>query len=421
MKYFGTDGIRGIVPSDLSKSLLNKIAKAIVRYYNKHKLKKILLVGNDSRLSSDYILAELSTILLKYGIEIHNLGICSSPSLAWITQKFNYPLGLMLSASHNPSEYNGIKFFNSKGEKVNDEFEEEFEYFMDKISPLPKINFKKLKNVEKLKENYINYIKKIKKFKFSCIIDCANGATSEFSKKIFNNCEIINSQPDGININQNAGCTHIERLQKLCIKRKKIGFAFDGDGDRIHVVSETGEIINGDKILYILSKFFLKSNDSLVGTIYTNSALETSLSKNGIKLIRAYVGDKNVYSEMLNNNSTIGGEESGHIILRSYANTGDGILTSIIIGNIISSSKQNLSTLLSGYSEYHQARANIKIKEPFSINEETKQLIKKYESEGSRILIRPSGTEPVIRIFAEDKSRETAEKIIKLVENSLKN
>ena len=143
--------------------------------------------------------------------------------------------------------------------------------------------------------------------------------------------------------------------------------------------------------------------------------------KNGIKLIRAYVGDKNVYSEMLNNNSTIGGEESGHIILRSYANTRDGILTSIIIGNIISSSKQNLSTLLNGYSEYHQARANIKIKEPFAISEETKQLIKKYESEGSRILIRPSGTEPVIRIFAEDKSKEIAEKIIKLVENSLKN
>ena len=217
MKYFGTDGIRGIVGKDLNKSTISKIAKAIVRYYNKHKLKRVLLVGNDSRISSDYILSILESILLSHGIQTHNLGIISSPGLAYLTHEFNYPLGLMLSASHNPSEYNGIKFFNSVGEKVDDNFEEEFEYLMDKNSSIKTINYINRKNVDKIKENYINYLKKLKKFNISCIFDCANGGTSKIIEKIFTNSQIINHNPNGININENAGCTHIEKLQKLCI------------------------------------------------------------------------------------------------------------------------------------------------------------------------------------------------------------
>ncbi len=421
MKYFGTDGIRGIIGKELNKSIITKIAKAIVLYYDKHKLKRILLVGNDSRISSDYISSTIESVLLKHGIEIHNIDICSSPCLAYLTREFNYPLGLMLSASHNPNEYNGIKFFNSLGEKVDDIFEEEFEYLMDKNFQIKKIEYTNRKNTEKLKENYINYLKKIKKFDFECIFDCANGGTSEIIKKIFSNCEIINHNPDGTNINNNAGCTHIERLQKLCIKKKKIGFAFDGDGDRIHIVSEHGEIINGDKILYILSKFFLQNNDSIVGTIYTNSGLEKSIKRSNINLIRAYVGDKNVYNEMLKNNSMIGGEESGHIIIRKYLNTGDGILTAIVIGNILKTSNLTIEELLSDYTEYYQTRANIKTTTNFSILEELKKKINELEKSGSKIIIRPSGTEPVIRLFVENKNKENAQNHIKILENLIKN
>lgn len=420
MKYFGTDGIRGIAGKDLKNQMIRKIAKAIVRYYDKHKLKRVLLVGNDSRISSDYILSSLESILLSHGIQTHNLGIISSPGLAYLTREFNYPLGLMLSASHNPSEYNGIKFFNSVGEKVDDNFEEEFEYLMDKKIKLNKINFTSRKNVENLKENYINYLKKLKNFNISCIFDCSNGATSKIIEKIFTNTQIINHNPDGININENAGCTHIEKLQKLCIKNHKIGFAFDGDGDRIHIVSETGEILNGDKILYILSKFFLHKNDTIVGTIYTNGGLEKSLKTINIRLIRSYVGDKNVYNDMIKNDSYIGGEESGHIILRQYMNTGDGILTAIIIGNILKLSGLSLNELLSDYNEYYQARSNIKTRTDFTIPEEAKNIIKELEKSGTKIIIRPSGTEPVIRLFVEDKNIENSQKYIKLLENLIK-
>ena len=218
MKYFGTDGIRGKVNEKLSIKTLNKVAKAIILYYKQNKLNKSLLVGNDSRLTSDYILAILCSKLLKNGIEIHNVGLCSSPCLAYLTQKFNYPLGLMLSASHNPAEYNGLKFFNSNGEKVSDAFEENFEFLMDKKTTLKNNVFTCLKNKENLKQSYIKHLKSHKKFNFPIILDCANGGTSEIVKSVFPKCEKINIKPDGKNINLNAGCTHIEMIKKLCIK-----------------------------------------------------------------------------------------------------------------------------------------------------------------------------------------------------------
>ena len=286
MKYFGTDGIRGKIDEKLTVKMLNKVAKAIVLYYKQNKSNRVLLVGNDSRLTSDYILAVLSSKLLKNGIEVNNVGLCSSPCLAYLTKKFNYPLGLMLSASHNPAEYNGLKFFNSKGEKVSDKFEEHFEMLMDKKVSLKNNTFSCIKNVGNLKQDYINHLKSYKKFNFPIILDCANGGTSEIGKAVFPKSEKINIKPDGKNINFNSGCTHIEMLKSLCIKKQKIGFAFDGDGDRIHVVDIDGTILNGDKILYILSQFFQQNKDSLIGTIYTNSALEKCLEKRNVTLKR---------------------------------------------------------------------------------------------------------------------------------------
>ena len=215
-----------------------------------------MIVGNDSRASCDYIQALIETVLLKFGIQVDCVGIISSPGLAFLTKKYCYPLGIMITSSHNPYYYNGVKFFNANGEKVGDNFEKEIEELMDKSTPLKKTDYAQRKNVEKLKQDYIAELKNIKKFDFPCIFDCAFGATSTICKHLFPKQEKIHIHPNGSNINNNAGCTHIEMLKSLCIKKHKIGFAFDGDGDRISVVSETGRIIGGDEILFIISKFF---------------------------------------------------------------------------------------------------------------------------------------------------------------------
>ncbi len=413
MKYFGTDGIRGKIDETLNTKTLNKVAKAIILFYKHNKLNSKLLVGNDSRITSNYILSTLCSKLLRNGIEVHNVGLCSSPCLAYLTQKYNYPLSLMFSASHNPAEYNGLKFFNSKGEKVNDNFEEEFENYMDKKVNLKNNLFCELKNVEYLKQDYINRLKSIKKFKFPVIVDGSNGGTSEIIKHVFAKHEKINVKPDGTNINLNAGCTHIEMLKSLCIKKQKIGFAVDGDGDRIAIVDKNGDVINGDKILYILSKYYQKPNDVCVGTIYSNLGLENSLKKLNITLKRSAVGDKKVYELMQQQNAILGGEESGHIILKPFMNTGDGLLVAIIVANILELSKTNFKQLLTNFKEYCQLRSNLKITNTnvteILNNSEVKDFIEEQVKHGVKIVIRPSGTEPVIRLFVEHEKKEIAE------------
>lgn len=420
MKYFGTDGIRGVVNKDISNKLIKKVAHAIVRYF-KYLNKRILLIGNDSRKSSDYIISLLQSVLLKNGIEIHNLGVCSSPCLAYTTKKFNYSLGLMISASHNPHEYNGFKFFNTNGEKVDDEFELKFEELMDKKPLKNSYLFASLYNVENLKHDYINNLKKLIKFNLPCIFDCANGSTSYICKQLFPKQEKINISPNGNNINLNAGSTHLEMLRELCIKNQKTGFAFDGDGDRVHIIDKDGSIISGDEILYILSTFFQKSGDCIVGTIYTNSTLEECLKRRNITLKRSDVGDKKVYKLMSECNSILGGEDSGHIILKQYMNTGDGVLIAIIIANILQFAKKSLKDILSGYTPTYQSRKNIKINNNFKIDDKLKSIITEYEKQGARIIIRPSGTEPVIRLFAESKNPQIITLALAQLEQFLNN
>jgi len=420
MKYFGTDGIRGIINEEINENLLHKLAKAIVQFFKINNIKNELLVGNDSRISSSYILSTLCSILLRNGINIHNVGVCSSPCLAYITKKFNYPLSLMISASHNTSEYNGIKFFNNQGEKVNDEFELTLENLMDSDTLLNNNEFTTIINVENLKKSYINYLNKLKKFSLRCILDCSNGGTSYLAKKIFTNQEIVNCNPNGKNINEKSGCTNIDILQKICKKKKKLGFAFDGDGDRIFVVDEFGEIYNGDKILYILSNFYLNHNDCLVGTIYTNSTLEKLLKFKNINLIRANVGDKNVYNEMLKSNSILGGEESGHIILKPFTNTGDGMLNAIIILNILELTNKKLKDFLIEYNEEFQIRENLHLSDKEIKKLDLEKLNKMFSSLDTKIIVRKSGTEPVLRLFVESKNFLTAKKTItKLKEHIL--
>lgn len=420
MKYFGTDGIRGIAGKFLDKKLIIKIARALVRFYKKNKLCKVLLVGNDSRISSDYILSNLESILLEYGINVENLGKCSSPCLAYITKKFNYPLSMMISASHNSSEYNGIKFFNANGEKISENTEIELEKFIDIKTSLGEKNFALRKNVEFLKDFYVSHLKELKNFNFPLIIDCANGGVSEICKQIFEKSKIIHANPNGYNINHDCGCTHIEFLRSICLKEHKVGLAFDGDADRIQIVDEYGNVISGDKILYILSKFYLKSNDKIIGTIYSNVGLEQSLKKREIELIRANVGDKNVYETMKKFHAEIGGEDAGHIIIKHLLNTGDGVLIGILICNILHITKLKITELLKDYKEFYQEHSTIPISKPFKLNEDIRFLIKKFEKDGARIIIRPSGTEPILRIMAEHENKSIAKKTVESLKNFIK-
>lgn len=420
MKYFGTDGIRGVVDKTIDKKLIKKICNAILMFYKKHKLNHVLLVGNDSRISSDYILSNIESSLLNHGIQVDNIGICSSPCLAYLCKKYKYPLAMMISASHNSWEYNGIKFFNSKGEKLSEKYEQEFESFMDLPARRHKVKYALRKNVENFKYDYISMLKRLKRFDFPCIIDCACGGASEIVKSVFKRQFVINSNFNGYNINENSGCTNIDLLKFMCVKNHLCGFAIDGDGDRLNIVDEKGNIISGDKILFILSKFFQKSNDILVGTKYTNLGLENALNKRNIKLLRADVGDKKVYHMMKEYSSSLGGENSGHIIIKHHTNTGDGILTAIIICNIIEITNLSFDELLSGYHEYHQEFLNLKLDTTFSLNEDMKFLINKYETDGARIVIRPSGTEPVLRIMVEHKDKKSAKNIINHIKNLIK-
>lgn len=417
MKYFGTDGIRGIVGEGLNKNIILKIANGIVGFFKKHKLPKLLLVGNDTRASSDYILSLIAGKLLACGIQIDNLGECSSPCLAFLTKKFNYPLGMMISASHNPQEFNGIKFFNTAGEKISEQTEDELESFMDKHHRT-KLEFAKLKNKENLKQTYVNHLRQHQLFDVPCLFDCAFGGTSQICHSVFGKNKIFNAQPNGQNINLNCGCTHIEMLRARCIAEHKIGFAFDGDGDRVLAVSATGEVVDGDKILFALAKHYLAKGDCLVGTIYTNTGLEIALKKFGINLIRAQVGDKNVYAKMSEHSALLGGENSGHIIIKKFANTGDGILTAICLTNLLKN-EADFENLFKGYVAHHQATANIKLKQNFVLTNEIKTLIEQSEKTGTRIIVRPSGTEPVLRIMVEDKNKETTEKILQLLKNQI--
>lgn len=416
MKYFGTDGIRKKI-CEFNEQFLKKIAYALLRICKKFKTNKIL-IGNDSRTSSNYIFATISSILLSHGIAIDNLGVCSSPCLAYISKTHNYTVAMMISASHNSNEYNGIKFFNNYGEKANDEFEKEFEKLMEISNHKFKTEHACLNNVEHFKKGYINFIKNLNQSNVGCIFDCANGGASKICKEIFTHCEKINCSPNGNNINENSGCLHTDLLSTLCRQKNKIGFAVDGDGDRLCLIDNYGNVHSGDEILYILSKFYLNQHSTLVGTVYTNTALEEILKIQKISLVRSSVGDRNVYQNMLKNNSLLGGENSGHIIVKKYSNTGDGLLVATLLMNILSLKNVSLNDLLSEYKPHYQIMENLS---DTAINDEKiNAIITELKKQNSRAIIRKSGTENLLRIMVENKDIQTAKQHMNYILNNLK-
>ena len=452
-KYFGTDGIRRIANTELSPELVYRVAKAGAYVLSKHTDKApTILIGRDTRLSGTLIESAMVAGFLSYGANVKLLGVMPTPAVAYLTRKLQADASVVISASHNTYEFNGIKYFSNKGMKISDEIEEEIEEVMDsgKLDELSavkeKIGVSEIRTdlldeyVYFFRKNFDDNIEKYNNSIFKVVIDTANGATYEVADKVFStlgiNHVIINNNPDGININHNCGSTHLDMLKEYVIKNKmSLGIAYDGDGDRCLAIDENGEEIDGDKLLAIISNY-LKSKgklakDTIVATVMSNLGLNKYAEKNNMKLLQTKVGDRYVLEEMLKNGYNLGGEQSGHVILLDYNPTGDGILTSLMLIQAMLESGKTASQLGNLVQKYPQVLINAKVssdkKNDYEKNPEIKNAIAELEKEFSgngRVLIRPSGTEPLVRVMIEGKNKneieEKARKIANLIEKNCK-
>ena len=451
-KYFGTDGIRRIANTELTPTLVYKVAKAGAYVLSKHTdHTPTILIGRDTRISGTLIESAMVAGFLSYGANVKLLGVMPTPAVAYLTRKLNADASVVISASHNTYEFNGIKYFSNKGMKIPDTLEEEIEEIMDseKLVDLTAVNEKIGVSEYALdlfdeyvyffRKNFDDDIAKYYKNDFVVGIDTANGATYSVAEKVFKvlgiKYKIINNTPDGININDNCGSTHLEGLKKYVIENKlSIGIAYDGDGDRCLAVDENGEEIDGDKILAIISQNLRKhgklNKDTIVATVMSNLGLNKYARDNGLEFLQTKVGDRYVLEEMLKDGFNLGGEQSGHIILLDYNPTGDGILTSLMLIKSILEEGKKASELGLLVKKYPQVLVNAKVnsdkKYDYEKDAEIKEKIEKLEKEfagNGRVLIRPSGTEPLVRVMIEGENQEyiskKANEIAKLIEQKL--
>jgi len=442
-KLFGTDGIRGIVGTELDIDLAMKIGVCTTRTLKKDK-ELTFLVGTDTRVSKDTLKYALISGILSEGANVIDLDVIPTPAISYLIKKYQADGGFVISASHNPSEYNGIKIFNSLGYKLADEIEEKIEdAILNNFSISKKENKVGVyKLEEKAKNDYIEYLNKTVSNKFGNIkvgIDAANGASYETAKMLFDslkiNYKIINDKPDGFNINRNAGSTHLEGLKKFVLENNlDCGIAFDGDADRCLFIDEKGNIIDGDYILAIyaleLKKQNKLKNNTVVGTVMSNLGFIKFCENNNINFVATKVGDRYVLENMIDNDYIIGGEQSGHIIFKDFANTGDGELTAIQILSIMGKTGKKLSEVANIMIKYPQVLKNVSVskegKETYHENKKINDFIKlceeKLKNEG-RILIRASGTENLIRVMIEGKNideiNRLCDEIIKVIEKEL--
>ncbi len=452
-KYFGTDGIRRIANTELTPELVYKVAKAGAYVLSKHTDHvPTILIGRDTRISGTLIESAMLAGFLSYGANVKLLGVLPTPAVAYLTRKLKADASVVISASHNTYEFNGIKFFSNKGTKISDTLEEEIEEIMDsgKLDELTAVNDKigvseySMDLVEEyvyfFRKNFDDVIENNKKENFVVGIDTANGATSVVAEKVFKALKIpykiINNQPDGININDNCGSTHLEGLKKFVIENKlSLGIAYDGDGDRCLAIDEKGNEIDGDKLLAIIASNLKKQgklkNDTIVATVMSNLGLNKYAKENNFTLLQTKVGDRYVLEEMLKGDYNLGGEQSGHVILLDYNPTGDGILTSLMLIKTMLETNKNASELADMVKLYPQVLINSKVdadkKYDYEKDEIIKEAIKKLEDEfagNGRVLIRPSGTEPLVRVMIEGENQEyitkKAREIADLIEERLK-
>ncbi len=433
-RMFGTDGVRGVANTELTAELAYNLGRAGAYVLTEAAHKPKILVAKDTRISGDMLEAALVAGILSVGAEAVILGVIPTPAVAHLTRQYGADAGVMISASHNPVEYNGIKFFNSKGYKLSDELEDEIQRVIETNfegvpSPTGISLGREIVEVSAL-DDYIEFAKStvsssLKGMKIA--LDCANGASYKASVKAFRDLGadvyVINDNPDGTNINENCGSTHPEELMDYVVKKGcDLGFAFDGDADRCLAVDEKGNLINGDFILTLCAKHLKDigrlKDDTLVVTVMSNLGLNIACEKLGIKTLKTKVGDRYVLEEMRNGGYVLGGEQSGHIIFLECNSTGDGLVTALQVASIVKRNNKPLSELCSIMKELPQVLVNAKVPNEMKdiylkdkeIIEEIKRMEKLMDGKG-RVLIRPSGTEPLVRVMLEGEDQEEIDKL----------
>lgn len=437
-RLFGTDGVRGVANSELTPELAFKLGKAGAYVLSKDRQRPVILIARDTRISGDMLEDAISAGILAMGGDVIKAGVLPTPAVAYLVRYYKADAGVVISASHNTFEYNGIKFFNGEGFKLDDEIEDEIEdIILRDIDINSHITGDRLGRCLEAEEDalslYVDFLKDtidtgLEGMKL--VIDCANGAAFRAAEKVFRELgaevTVINNKPDGININDRCGSTHPEALQEAVLSEKAdLGLAFDGDADRLIAVDELGRIVDGDRMIYICAKMLKENNqlpgDMVTATVMSNIGFHRAIGSIGCRVETTQVGDRYVLESMLKTGCVIGGEQSGHIIFLNHTTTGDGILSALQLIRAIKESGKKLSALADEVTIYPQVLKNARVKNENKkkymadpeISAEIKRLEEIMAGEG-RVLIRPSGTEPLVRVMIEGKD---IGQITKLAEN----
>lgn len=449
-RLFGTDGVRGVANKELTPQLALKLGEAAARILgssSQNHTRRRAIIGRDTRISGDFLSAALAAGMASGGVDVIDVGVLPTPGIAYLSSILNVDFAAVVSASHNPMQYNGIKFFQKGGYKLSDNTEDEIEALLDQEWERPinafvgRISY----DAASAQRLYIQHIldSVIQEAHeplhgLHIVVDCANGATSHVAPEVLQRAgatvTVINAAPDGRNINDHAGTMHPETLQTITKAMKAdLGVACDGDADRCLAVDHNGTIVNGDQIMGILARSFknkgLLKNDTLVVTVMSNLGLKLALRDMGITTVQTAVGDRYVLEEMLKNDYSLGGEQSGHIINRYFATTGDGTLTALMLAREVAQSGKTLEELASAFPQLPQELINVRTKrkrEAFTntIIQEAIHAAEEQLGETGRVLLRPSGTEPLVRVMVEavtdEQAHEVCQSLASIVEDALK-
>ena len=453
-KYFGTDGFRGEANKNLTADHAFKVGRFLGWYYGECKRRDgreesaRIVIGKDTRRSSYMFEYALAAGITASGADAYLLHVTTTPSVAYVTRMDDFDCGVMISASHNPYYDNGIKLLNAHGEKMEESTISLVEDYLDGKLHLfgqdwPELPLAQRESIGRTvdhvagRNRYVGYLISLGIYSFKGIkvgLDCANGSAWNIAKSVFDalgaKTYVINANPDGYNINKDAGSTHIEQLQRFVVENGlDVGFAYDGDADRCLCVDEKGNVVTGDHILYIYGKY-LKERGKLLGntvvtTIMSNFGLYKAFDELGIGYAKTKVGDKYVYEYMMENGCRLGGEQSGHIIFSKYASTGDGILTSLKIMEVMIAKKRSLSQLCEGFTFYPQVLKNVRVSDKATAQEdpEVQQAVAQVTAQlgdTGRILVRESGTEPVVRVMVEAESKDICEQYVDQVVETIR-
>lgn len=430
--FFGTDGLRGRTNDDLSSKVAEQCGNALASIFKNIKI----LIGTDTRKSKDLFALSFAVGAINAGATVTYVGVCPTAGVSFLTQSEGFDFGVVISASHNPAEYNGIKIFDKNGKKISEKIEEQLEkrflkstlLSFDKLGTF-EVNFDLVKRYVEFVENSID----VNLSSLKIVVDSANGAGSQIATSILQRkgAEVVGTfeKFDGININDNCGALHIQTLSKNVKKyQADFGVALDGDSDRLVAVDEKGNVVDGDKLLYLFAKYYQKQgllNPAIVvGTRHTNMGIEENLKKCGIKLLRTEIGDKYVGSKLDELGLLLGGEQSGHIFLKNLLSTGDGILNALFLSKIVKESEETLSKLAT-ISTYAQVNKNIKVFDKMKVinSERLSNVVEEQErvlGSSGRIMVRVSGTEPYVRVMVECKDGCTSESIAEKISNIIK-